>query len=229
MRHLLLPSFFLLLLLVFLPSSTPSSSSSPSPSSSSSSSSLRSDEDAVDAFEEWLEDRGVRVSPALELRPSGAGGGQLGVFALRDVRPGEVLVAAPLGAVLHDEHRKRPDDPIYASGILDAPDYCELDVQSVAMAHHLVEQAKRGKASPLWPYLRMVPRDVNLVSWDADDLAALGGSFVGDLIAKRRDSFGDFWKHVTRYVARGTGGWGGGQAWGVKSGAAGVESPPLAS
>eukprot|EP00947_MAST-08B_sp_MAST-8B-sp1_P004924 g4924.t1 len=185
-------SFAAITLLFFLASSPFTASAAASAASPT----TRDSSSAQAAYEGWLTDRGVVVSDGLELRAAPEGG--LGVFATRDLRKGETLVSMPTAKALMDLHRLRATDPIYASGILDAPDYCELDLQSVAMAHHLLEQDRLGAESPLYPMLRMLPRDLNLVAWSDEDLAVLEGSFAAELLERRAKTFHDFWRDVTR-------------------------------
>jgi len=114
----------------------------------------------------------ARVSDSIRVVAEARGAGR-GVATTRNVSAGELLATVPLEKCL-SAASARTD-----AGLWRAMGGSGASGDAILAAHVLREAFDAGSKSAYWPWLRLLPRDVDsTVGWNEDELSELSGSNV---------------------------------------------------
>ena len=150
-------------------------------------------EDVVLTFERWVRapasasTRGARVSDGARVVATTRGAGR-GVAATRNISVGELLVDVPLEKCV-SVASARDDRELWR-----AIEGREMSVDVILATHVLREAFGKRRRSAFWPWLRLLPRDVDsTVGWTESELDELTGSnavtFTRAIVARWKEDF----------------------------------------
>ncbi len=150
-------------------------------------------EDAVLTLERWVRapasasTRGARVSDGVRVVATTRGAGR-GVAATRNISVGELLVDVPLEKCV-SVASARDDRELWR-----AIEGREMSVDVILATHVLREAFGKRRRSAFWPWLRLLPRDVDsTVGWTESELDELTGSnavtFTRAIVARWKEDF----------------------------------------
>ncbi len=150
-------------------------------------------EDVVLTFERWVRapasasTRGARVSDGVRVVATTRGAGR-GVAATRNISVGELLVDVPLEKCV-SVASARDDRELWR-----AIEGREMSVDVILATHVLREAFGKRRRSAFWPWLRLLPRDVDsTVGWTESELDELTGSnavtFTRAIVARWKEDF----------------------------------------